>query len=313
MPTLLLFAVCVLVWGTTWFAITAQLAAIAPEVGVALRFGLAAAILLGWCAVRALPLGFGWRHHRWFALQGLAGFSISYVFIYHAERFIVSGVVAVGYAASPLVVMVMARLFNGTPMSRRVAAGGALGLAGVALIFSHEFARLGASENAALGAVLAASAVLLSGVATIAATRYQRDGVKGWAPLAWAMLYGALGSLVSAWLARRSFAIEWSVPFVASLGYLTLAGSIVAFGAFYGLVHRIGPARAGYVGVMTPIVALLVSWWLEGFVWTGETLAGVALALAGNVIALWQPRAGAGPVAVPPANQAKASSTTTGA
>lgn len=313
MSTSLLFAVCVVVWGTTWFAITEQLNAIAPEVGVALRFGLASALLMAWCASRRLPMRFGAKQHGWFALQGLAGFSISYVCIYHAERFIVSGVVAVGYAASPLVVMLMARVFNGTAMSRRVAAGGALGLAGVALIFSHEFARLGASADAAFGAMLAGAAVLLSGVATIAATRYQREGIKGWPPLAWAMAYGSLGSWTAALMAGRSFEVAWSAPFVASLAYLTLAGSIVAFGAFYGLVHRVGPARAGYVGVMTPIVALLVSSVLEGFGWTGETLAGVALAMAGNIIAMWQPRPTPVVAKVVAPIQATESSTTTGA
>lgn len=297
MPTAALYALCVLIWGTTWFAITAQLHAIAPELGVALRFGVAAGLLFAWCRWRGMGLGFTRRHHALFAIQGLAGFSISYVCIYHAERFIVSGVVAVGYAASPLVVMLAARLVNGTPMSRRVAAGGGLGLAGVALIFGHELARLGASAEVLAGVVLAAAAVLLSTVATVSASRYQRDGISGWPPLAWAMGYGALGSFaamaVADAMAGRSWQIGWSGPFVLSFLYLTLAGSIVTFGAFYALVHRIGPARAGYIGVMTPVVALAVSSALEGFVWTGETVVGVALAIVGNVIAMWQPRAAA--------------------
>ncbi|MFZ5548247.1 MAG: DMT family transporter [Pseudomonadota bacterium] len=297
MPTAALYALCVVIWGTTWFAITVQLGAIAAELGVALRFGVAAVLLFAWCRWRGLGLGFTPRHHALFAIQGLAGFSISYVCIYHAERFIVSGVVAVGYAASPLVVMVAARVANGTPMSRRVAAGGGLGLAGVALIFGHELARLGASAEVLAGVVLAAAAVLLSTVATVSASRYQRDGISGWPPLAWGMGYGALGSFaamaVADAMAGRSWQIGWSGPFVLSFLYLTLAGSIVTFGAFYALVHRIGPARAGYIGVMTPVVALAVSSALEGFVWTGETVVGVALAIVGNVIAMWQPRAAA--------------------
>lgn len=294
MPTASLYALCVLIWGTTWFAITAQLGAIAPELGVALRFAFAALLIFGWCRLRGLGLGFSRRHHRLFALQGLAGFSVSYVCIYHAERFIVSGVVAVAYAASPLVVMLAARVVDGTPMSRRVAAGGGLGLAGVALIFGHELGRLGASAEVLAGAVLAVSAVLLSAVATLSASRYQRDGVSGWPPLAWAMGYGAAGSLaamvLASLLADRSWQIAWSSGFVLSFLYLSVAGSILTFGAFYTLVQRIGPARAGYIGVMTPVVALAVSSWFEGFAWTGETVAGVALAIAGNVIAMWQAR-----------------------
>lgn len=299
MPTPSLYAACVLIWGTTWFAITAQLDAIAPELGVALRFALASAALFGFCRWRGIGLRFTPRQQGLFVLQGLAGFSASYVCIYHAERFVVSGVVAVGYAASPLVVMLAGRLAFGTPMSRRVAVGGTAGLLGVALIFGREFSRLGASAEVWLGTLLTAAAVLLSTVSTLAATRYQRDGVKGWAPLAYAMGYGAFGALVAALWAGRPWHIAWSVPFVVSLAYLTLAGSIAAFGAFYALVHRLGPAKAGYIGVLTPVVALVVSSVLENFAWTGETILGVALALAGNVVAMWQPR----PAAVEPRAQ----------
>jgi drug/metabolite transporter (DMT)-like permease len=108
------------------------------------------------------------------------------------------------------------------------------------------------------------------------------------------MGYGAAGSFVAMALASlldgRSWQIDWSGPFVVSFLYLAVAGSILTFGAFYTLVQRIGPARAGYIGVMTPVVALAVSSALEGFAWTGETVAGVALAIAGNFIAMWQPR-----------------------
>ena len=45
-------------------------------------------------------------------------------------------------------------------------------------------------------------------------------------------------------------------------------------------------ARAGYVGVMTPIVALIVSSLFEGFQWTAATVAGITLAVTGNAIAL---------------------------
>jgi drug/metabolite transporter (DMT)-like permease len=307
MSTTSLYALCVLIWGTTWFAITAQIGAVAPEVGVTVRFGLAALLLMGFCRLRGLPMRYPPRLHAMFALQGLTGLCAAYICIYHAERFVVSGVVAVGYASSPLVGVVTARLFLGTPISSRVVVGGLAGLAGVALIFAQEFGRLGASAAVVRGAVLTAAAVALSTVSTTASALYQREGVSGWAPLTWAMAYGAAGSAVAAVVAARSWQIAWSGPFIVSLAYLTLAGSIVAFGAFYTLVHRIGPARAGYIGVLTPVVALAVSSLMEGFAWTGQTLAGVALAIAGNVVAMWS----APPRARP--SHASDSSTTTGA
>ena len=286
-PTTALYAICILIWGTTWFAITAQIEVLAPTLGVAIRFGLAAAALFAFCLARRIPLRFPRRVQALVLAQGLAGFYASYVCVYEAERFVASGVVAVGYAASPLFGLVLARVFLGTPMSRRVGLGGVAGVVGVVLIFWHEFTRLTASQQVVWGAELTMASVLLSSVSTIAAAGYQRLGVRGWGPLAWAMAWGAGAALAHALLAGTPWHWSWRPAFLGSLAWLALAGSIAAFGAFYALVHRVGAAKAGYVGVLTPLVALGVSSVLENFQWTGLTLAGVALAILGNAIALW--------------------------
>jgi drug/metabolite transporter (DMT)-like permease len=289
-----LFAGAALIWGTTWFAITFQLEAAAPEFGVALRFFVAAAIVLGWCAWRGLRLRLPATTHAWLAVQGACGFSVAYVLIYHAERFIVSGLVAIGYAAAPLANMLLARGFFGTAMSRRVALGGALGLAGIVLVFWPNLQPLvtgrAVDRSVLLGAVLTMTAVLLSCLANMVTLRLQRGGVTGWPPIGIGMAYGALVSLAIALAAGRPLSVAFSAPFVLSLVYLALVGSVLAFRAYFALLERIGAARASYIGVMTPLIALLVSTAFERFQWQALTLAGVALALAGNVLALQQPR-----------------------
>jgi drug/metabolite transporter (DMT)-like permease len=92
---------------------------------------------------------------------------------------------------------------------------------------------------------------------------------------------------VHALVAGTPWSWSWRPAFLGSLAWLALAGSIVAFGAYYALVHRVGAAKAGYVGVLTPLVALAVSSVLENFLWTGLTVAGIALAILGNVVAMW--------------------------
>jgi drug/metabolite transporter (DMT)-like permease len=293
MNTSSLFAAAVLIWGTTWFAITLQLPAVAPEPGVALRFALASAIVLAWCAWRGIGMRLPPAAHAWLALQGALGYSVSYVLIYHAERFIVSGLVAVGYAAAPLVNMLLARAFFGTAMSRRVAAGGLLGLAGIALVFWADLAPLlSAAEpdrGFVLGAAFTAIAVLASCCANMITLRLQRDRVSGWPPIGIGMAYGATCSLGVALALGSPLAVAWSVPFAASLLYLSLVGSVLAFGAYFTLLARVGAARASYVGVMTPLVALVVSTLLEQFAWRPATVAGVVLAVLGNVLALRPP------------------------
>ena len=66
-----LFAICVLTWSTTWFAITFQIGHTAPEVGVAMRFALAGAVILILCALRQEHLRFSPAQHAVFALQGV--------------------------------------------------------------------------------------------------------------------------------------------------------------------------------------------------------------------------------------------------
>ena len=81
-----------------------------------------------------------------------------------------------------------------------------------------------------------------------------------------------------------SFTMDWSMPYIASLVYLSVFGSIIAFGAYLSLIGQIGADRAAYATVLFPIVALLISSVFEGFEWTALSLAGMALVLAGNVL-----------------------------
>ncbi|MFN7888053.1 MAG: DMT family transporter [Betaproteobacteria bacterium] len=286
MPTRFLFFAAVAIWGTTWIAITVQIDAAAPEVGVPLRFTLAALAAAAWCRWRGIALALPWRTQRWLIALGAAGFCASYLLVYHAERYIVSGLVAVGYAAMPLVNMVAERGFFGTPLSRRVTAGGLLGLAGIALSFEPEFARAATDARLMVGALLTALAVLASSLANMVVLRNHRAGVDGWAPLALAMGWGAAAGWVYAAAIGAPLAIRWSWPFALSLVYLALAGSVLAFAAYYVVVGRIGTARAAYVGVMSTVVALVISTLFEGYDWRWTTAVGILLAVAGNVMAL---------------------------
>lgn len=298
-----LFAACVAIWGTTWIAITFQLGPVAPEVSVFYRFVLASALLFAWCRVRGMTLAFTAPQHAAMALQGLLMFSVSYIFTYYAEQTIVSGVVAVGYSASPLINLLLMRLLFGKPMSRRVALGGALGVIGVALVFWPEFARLEAGAQTRAGIAFATAAVVISSFGSMAAHRNQRDELPIWQTMAWGMLYGSVANLAIVLALGRPFAFEASAPYVLSLAYLAVFGSILAFGSYLHLLELVGAARAGYTGVIIPIVALAISSLFEGYRWSALALAGVAVSVAGNVLILRPPRAapGSARAASPPA------------
>jgi len=289
-----LFAVCVGVWGSTWHAITYQLGHTAPEVGVALRFALAAAVVLGLCAWRRLPLRFGVGDHALLALQGGLMYGVSYVCVYHAEQHLPSGLVAVGYSASPLISGVGAALLFGAPLSRRFVAGGLLGLAGVALMFWPEFGRAmegSATRSSGLGVLFTVASVGLSAVGSLTASRNRARGLPFWPSLGYGMGYGALAAALVAAVLGHGLSWPSAPSWWVSLVYLALAGSVLSFACYLTLQDRLGPGPSATVGVMTPLLALVVSLLFEAFQPSALTFAGAAIAVAGNALMLLPPRA----------------------
>ncbi len=281
-----LFVACVLIWGTTWLAITYQLGEVAQEVSVGYRFLLSSFILFAFCRIRKLPLRFTPREHVDLALFGIAMFSISYIAVYYAETYIVSGMVAIAYSASPMINMVAARIFFGTVMTMRVAVAASFGIAGIACVFWPEFSKVAVSRNATLGAAFAVVSVLLSSVGSMVATRTQRLGYSTWTSMAWGMFYGGVTALVIGVVSGKSLIFTPTIPYLLVLVYLALFGSVITFACYLTLMSRIGAARVAYVGVMTPIVALVVSFFFEKFSWGLLTTIGVVLSMVGNAIML---------------------------
>jgi drug/metabolite transporter (DMT)-like permease len=117
-----------------------------------------------------------------------------------------------------------------------------------------------------------------------------RRGVPLLPLLGWGMTYGALVLLAIAAALGRLGAIGHSAAWWASLLYLTLFGTVIAFFAYFRLAQRVGPARAAMTGVMIPPIALAISAALEGWRPTVLSLIGVALCLGSVFVATRAPR-----------------------
>jgi drug/metabolite transporter (DMT)-like permease len=283
---LTLFGLCVAIWSTTWFAITFQLGAIAAEVSVAWRFLFAALIVAVFCRVRGLSLRYSASDHAALAVMGIAMYSAGYICVYHAEAYLASGLVAVGFSAAPLIAMFGLRIFFNQPLTARMALGSIFGIVGIVLVFWPEVARLSQTKGAVLGAVFTTTAVLVSTVGGLLAHRNHKRELHGLPTIAWSMGYGGLFALLTAVALGRTIAIGVSPAYLLSLLYLTVIGSVAAFGAWLTLIGRIGPARASYVGVMVPVVALIISAVFENLPWHPLMIAGMVVSVAGNVLVL---------------------------
>ena len=103
---------------------------------------------------------------------------------------------------------------------------------------------------------------------------------------AYAMATGATVCL--AWAAVND---EWSgllltPSYVGALLYLSLVGSVVAWGLYFVLMRDIGPSRGAYAAVAVPAIALAISTVMEGYTWSVEAVVGLGLVLFGNLLIL---------------------------
>jgi drug/metabolite transporter (DMT)-like permease len=282
-----LYAVSVVIWGSTWLVIKFQLGQVSPIVSVGWRFSLAALMLLIYSALRRRSLRFSVREHGWIALQGVLLFGINYIGVYLSEQYLVSGLVAVVFSLVVFTNALGMRLFFGLPIRLTAVLAATLGVTGVALIFGRELLSVRTSAgNELRGLLLALAATLVASLGNMVATRNHRHGLPVMQVNAWSMLYGAVFVLVVALAGGEPLSFEFSWPYLASLLFLALFGSALAFGAYLTLMGRIGADRAAYTAVAIPIVALLLSTAFEQLRWHLETFTGVAACIGGIALTL---------------------------
>jgi drug/metabolite transporter (DMT)-like permease len=282
----LLYVTVVLIWGSTWSAIPYQLGVVAEEVSVAYRFALGSLSLFvyGWLSGRQLTIPK--RDYRMVVIQGTLMFSANYLFTYYAINYVTSGLVAVVFSLIVISNAIMERFFFKRAFERRLVGASLLGVGGVACLFWPEVTSLDIADRSLYGMMLAVIAVLFASLGNMAAISSTGKGLPVVAVNAHSMAWGALASTVVAMLTGREFLFPMETGYVASLLYLAVFGSAVAFGCYLALLRSIGSARAAYTAVLFPPVALLFSTVLEDYQWTIFGLAGILLIIAGNWLAL---------------------------
>jgi drug/metabolite transporter (DMT)-like permease len=196
-----------------------------------------------------------------------------------AEARISSAVVAVMFATLALVNLAVFRVVfrQRAPLRAWVAAG--LGAAGVAILSWSEIVNAHLDARARGGFGIACIAILSASVGNVFARRGEAAGAPVAGLTAWAMAYGTLVLALYALAMQRPWLFETSLGYVASLVYLALIGSVVAFLFFYGLARRRGYSAASYV---TALVAMTVSSVFEDKSWSVMAIAGLVLVLIGQ-------------------------------
>jgi drug/metabolite transporter (DMT)-like permease len=274
------------IWGSTWFVITGQIDGVPAAWGVFYRFMLATPALFALAVVMGNRLKLNRPEHLLALGVGIAQFSGNFLFVYHAEGHITSGIVAVMFALLMVPNALFARAVIGEKVQGGFIGGSFVAIVGVALLLVHEWNAAPLGGNVGLGIVLAIGGMLAASIANVVQANRVGRGVPMVSLLAWAMLYGTAFDLVYALVTVGPPLVPQTWQFWAGTAYLAIIGSVVTFPLHYNLVREIGAGRTAYNGIVTVCVAMLLSTVFEDFRWTWLAASGMALALLGMGLAL---------------------------
>lgn len=278
------------IWGSTWFVITGQIDGVPAAWSVFYRFALACPALFLVALFMKRRLKLTAPEHRLAVLVGLFQFSGNFLFVYNAELYVTSGIVAMMFALLMVPNAIFARIFIGEKVQGGFLLGSAVAIVGVSFLLWHEWQSnpdagvIGG--NVGLGIGLAMLGILAASVANVIQANPTGRAVPMVSLLAYAMLYGTVFDLGFAWVTAGPPPFPTSGSYWAGIVYLALIGSVVTFPLHYNLVREIGAGRTAYNSILTISVAMLLSTLLEDYRWTALTALGMALAVVGMVLAL---------------------------
>ena len=281
------FAIVTLIWGSTWLVIRDQISVVPASWSVTYRFLLAGLAMLAFARAKGERVrldGAGWL----FAVAiGTLQFVLNFNFVYRAEAFITSGLVAVVFALLLVPNALLARIFLGQRLGRQLLVGSGIAMAGVGLLFVHE---VRSDPHGPATALTGIGWTLLAILSASSANVLQATRIAKRYPmlptLAMAMLIGAGLDAVFAFATVGPPVVEMRIGYLLGILYLALFASALAFPLYYGVLRVIGPAKAAYSSVIVPVIAMLLSTLFENYRWAPLAAAGAALAGAGLVVAL---------------------------
>lgn len=285
----LLYILVVVIWGTTWIAIYMQQGVVSVPVSIFWRFAVAAVVML----VVLLALGrlkrIGLKDHLFCVLQGACVFGFNFFCFYHAAAYISSGLESVIFSMAVLFNAFNNFLFFRKKPSPRVLPAAALGIAGIVALFWHDLAATQMAPSLPIGIGLSALGTFGFSLGNMISARHQGRGLETLSTNTYAMFYGTAIMGVVALASGESFMPDFTVRYIGSLLYLAIFGSVIAFGAYFTLVGRIGASQAAYSTLLFPLVALTLSTLYEGYVWQANAVLGLVMILLGNLVMFAKP------------------------
>lgn len=245
---LALTALAPAIWGSTYL-VTTELLPPGYPLTVAMLRALPAGLLL-LLIVRQLPSGIWWP--RTFLL-GALNFSFFWAMLFVSAYRLPGGVAATVGAIQPLIVILLSRVFLGSPIRALSIVAGVAGIVGVGLLVLTPGATLDP-----LGVVAGLSGAVSMAFGTVL-SRHWAPPVPPLTFTAWQLAAGGL-LLVPVALFFEPALPTLTAANVAGLAYLGLIGAAFTYLLWFRGLSRLEPSAVAPLGFLSPVVAILLGW-----------------------------------------------------
>jgi drug/metabolite transporter (DMT)-like permease len=289
---LFLFLSALLFWSATWsiIGLTQVNIDLDPSVSVFIRFVLAGFIILIYVAITKRKLIFSIRDHVYFFILGIFLYSGNYIFFYNSNVYLPSNIPATVFCLLTIFNILGEKFLFKKPITTVTLSGAILGISGILIIFFNDFISFNLNSGTTIGLMFALLATLSASAGNLIAIYNKRNfSIPLLQNVAFAMIYGALVALLVSFIRGSEFYIPiTNFSYILGQTYLIIFGSIISFLCYIRFIENTSASTGGYIGVVMPILALIISMIFEDVKPDIYFLTGLPIALIGLLLILKQ-------------------------
>ncbi|WP_207421466.1 EamA family transporter [Desertivirga brevis] len=280
----LAFAIVYIVWGSTYFFIQKAIHGFPPFILGALRFAVAALIMLLWCLYKGEKV-FNWQQVKHALVSGLLLLFVGNGAVIWVEQFLPSALVAILVSSAPLWFVLLDRpMWKSNLNSKATILGLFIGFIGVIILFYKNVISAFSDEDSMLemgGMFL----LVLGAMSWAGGSLYSKYYSSGTAIVnsTWQMFIASVAFTTCSFLKNEPAGFDWTtVPTDAwlSLGYLIVFGSIAGFSAYVWLLEVRPATQVSTYAYVNPVVAVLL-----GVFFANETITVLQVVGLGVILA----------------------------
>ncbi len=246
-------ALC-LIWGSTWLAIRVVVYDVPPLEAAAVRFLIAAVLLLGLAFLRKRRWPQGARQWNALFVLGFTIMAVPYGLLFWAEQYVTSSMTAILFSASPLVVALLTPVLTHRKVPRTAVFALVVAFGGLLILFYKT--DLSASRRSLLGGAAVLAAMVTSAWSVVYAKKRLQD-VDSVVATGLQLLLGSAALFWGTWALEARRHAVWTRPALMALAFLTIFGSCVAFVIYYWLLKKMEPYQLSTISLIVPVIAVL--------------------------------------------------------